>query len=54
MSPETLVTGLNVLHLVPMGLVSLVGTAALLKLIDAFRVERPRILTELDFNVEDA
>ena len=54
MTTETLVTGLNVLHLAPMGLVSLIGTAALLKLVAAFRRERPRPMIDYDFEVEDA
>jgi hypothetical protein len=54
MSAETLVTGLNALYLAPMALISLVGTAALLKLITTFRGERPRSLTSYDFEVEDA
>jgi hypothetical protein len=54
MSAETLVTGLNVLHLAPMGLVSLVGTAALVKLISVFRRETPRPMTDFDLEVEDA
>lgn len=53
MSAETLVTGLNVLHLVPMALVSLVGTATLLKLIAVFLQREPR-RTELELLVEDA
>lgn len=54
MSAESLVTGLNVLYLAPMGLVSLIGTATLLKLISVLRREHPRPLADFDLEVEDA
>ena len=55
MSAETLVTGLNALYLVPMALISVVGTASLLKLISTFLgSEKPRRPAELNFSVEDA
>ena len=53
MSAEILVNGLNALYLAPMALVSLVGTATLLKLISTFiRTERPYSVELL--TVEDA
>ena len=54
MSAEMLVTGLNALYLAPMGVVSLVGTAAQLKLIAAFVGERPRRRYDYEIEVEDA
>jgi hypothetical protein len=54
MFAETLVAGLNTLLLVAFGLTSLVGTAALLKLIAAFAGSETRRPVELNLTVEDA
>ena len=54
MFAETLVAGLNALNLVLFGLTSLVGTAALVKLISTFFKSEPRRPVEFNFNVEDA
>jgi hypothetical protein len=54
MSAQTLVTALNALYLIPMGLVSLVGTAALLKLVFTMFRSESHHQYDLFGNVEDA
>ena len=54
MSAEILVAGLNALYLVPMAVISVVGTAAMVKLALTFVQREPRTTLELSLTVEDA
>jgi hypothetical protein len=55
MFAETLVTGLNSLYLVLMGIISVVGSATMIKLASILLQKEPRRQpTQVDFSVEDA
>ena len=54
MFAESLFTSLSAVYFVLMGLVSLVGTATLLKLMVVLLKKEPRQGTWTDLNVEDA
>lgn len=54
MFAQTLFTSLTAVYIVLMGLISLIGTAALLKLMVVLLKKEPRQGTWMEMNIEDA